>query len=237
MFGKQNSTAKNYKSSWFDLSFYNDTDYEVSRTQLNKRLQPGVTYTPEDLSAVDISFFAKNNHVPFNDVYEVRLNGTIESYSCPLGWVLENSTSRVQNVTCLDWEWVVRDDFTTDRPCIRRSPCTALVVQPSLSPAVICPREVPAFKNGTQTGTTNHLQLNESDPLEWNTYQKRITYTCPAGFVIERPDGRYGEQQDPMVWWLGEQDEFELECGPNALWEPVGMGGEYLSYMPYCIRK
>ena len=36
------------------------------------------------------------------------------------------------------------------------------------------------------------------DPERWNVFQKRLTYTCPVGFIIDRPDGDYSEQPDPI---------------------------------------
>ena len=102
-----------------------------------------------------------------------------------------------------------------------------------ISLAVFCPEdEVPPFKENTQAGTTNYEELKEADPVYWTKYQRRITYTCPVGYVIERPNGDYSEQQDPIP---KEQESFEVECAANAVWTPRPKDGG--SYMPSCIRN
>ena len=91
---------------------------------------------------------------------------------------------------------------------------------------------MPQFKVGTQAGTTNYLELKEADPKYWNSYERRITYTCPLGFVIEVPGGNYAEQPDPISKDL---QTFEVECAANAAWTPRPLDGG--DYMPSCIRK
>ena len=99
--------------------------------------------------------------------------------------------------------------------------------------AVFCPEEeVPKFKEGTVAGTTNYLELKSADPKYWNKYKSRITYTCPVGYVIEKPGNRYNEQPDPIP---EELETFEVECAANAAWTPRPKDGG--TYMPYCIRK
>ena len=63
-------------------------------------------------------------------------------------------------------------------------------------------------------------------------YKKRITYTCPVGYVIEKPGNIYNEQPDPIP---EELETFEVECAANAVWTPRPKDGG--NYMPYCIRK
>ena len=99
--------------------------------------------------------------------------------------------------------------------------------------AVFCPEsEIPGFKAGTQAGTTNYLELKAADPDYWNMYQRRLTYTCPRGYVIEQPAGVNYEQPDPIPVEL---ETFEVECAANAVWTPRPLNG--LDYMPYCIRN
>ena len=99
--------------------------------------------------------------------------------------------------------------------------------------AVFCPEEeIPKFKEGTVAGTTNYLDLKAASPDYWNMYKKRITYTCPVGYVIEKPGNVYNEQPDPIP---EELETFEVECAANAVWTPRPKDGG--NYMPYCIRK
>ena len=100
-------------------------------------------------------------------------------------------------------------------------------------PAVFCPEdEIPPFKEGTQAGTINNEELKKADPEYWNKFLRRLTYTCPVGYVIERPNGDYSEQQDPVPLEL---ETFEVECAANAVWTPRPKDGG--NYMPSCIRK
>jgi hypothetical protein len=75
-------------------------------------------YTPSDLIDDNLAFMAKDHLDHFNDVYEIRLNGTVESYTCPMGMVFENSKNRTHNVTCINWEW--KPDFKIESPCMRK---------------------------------------------------------------------------------------------------------------------
>ena len=99
--------------------------------------------------------------------------------------------------------------------------------------AVFCPEEeIPKFKDGTVAGTTNYLDLKAASPDYWNMYKKRVTYTCPVGYVIEKPGNVYNEQPDPIP---EELETFEVECAADAVWTPRPKDGG--NYMPYCIRK
>ena len=99
--------------------------------------------------------------------------------------------------------------------------------------AVFCKEdEIPPFLENTQPGTINYLQLKDADPEYWNKYQRRLTYTCPTGYVVEHPGGDYSEQQDPI---LDEKESFEVECAANAAWTPRPTDGG--NHMPSCIRK
>ena len=97
---------------------------------------------------------------------------------------------------------------------------------------MFCPEdEIPEFKAGTKAGTINYLDLKAADPDYWNMYERRLTYTCPRGYVIEQPSVHY-EQPDPIP---EELESFEVECAANAVWTPRPLNG--MDYMPYCIRN
>lgn len=74
--------------------------------------------------------------------------------------------------------------------------------------AVVCDEEaIPPFRVDSAVGTIDFLDRKEEDPERWNVFQKRLTYTCPVGFIIDRPDGDYSEQPDPIP---EEQYSFEV---------------------------
>ena len=99
--------------------------------------------------------------------------------------------------------------------------------------AVVCDeKDIPPFPNKTVAGTIDLLEKKEADPLAWNTYRRRLTYTCPIGYLVERSGGDYSEQQDPIP---EDQESFEVECAADAIWTPRPVQGG--SVMPECIRK
>ena len=76
------------------------------------------------------------------------------------------------------------------------------------------------------------MEQKQLDSENWNIYKKRLTYTCPVGYLIERPNGDYTEQPDPIP---EAQYTFELECAEDARWTPRPLHGGTI--MPRCIRK
>ena len=123
-FGRRNASDyvvwQNYASTWFTLDWNNDTSNVVTRASRKKLYQPWMTYDASQLTENALSMFASDHLSHFNDVYEIRLNGSSESYTCPIGWVFENSKNISHTVTCLDWEW--RADFNITSPCVRKYP-------------------------------------------------------------------------------------------------------------------
>ena len=81
-------------------------------------------------------------------------------------------------------------------------------------------------------GTTDIEEKKAADPEAWNTFQRRLTYTCPIGYIVERSGSDYTEQKDPIQEG---QESFEVECAADALWTPRPTQGG--SIMPECIRK
>ena len=63
----------------------------------------------------------------------------------------------------------------------------------------MCDEEaIPPFREDSAEGKIDFLDRKAEDPERWNVFQKRLTYTCPVGFIIDRPDGDYSEQPDPI---------------------------------------
>ena len=99
--------------------------------------------------------------------------------------------------------------------------------------AVVCDeKEIPPFISGTVVGTIDVEAKKEADPESWNTFERRLTYTCPIGYVVERSGGDYSEQQDPIP---EDQESFEVECAADSAWTPRPIQGGTI--MPECIRK
>ena len=99
--------------------------------------------------------------------------------------------------------------------------------------AVVCDeKDIPPFPNGTVVGSIDLEEKKEGDPEAWNTFLRRLTYTCPIGYLVERAGGDYSEQQDPIP---EDQESFEVECAADGIWTPRPIQGG--SVMPECIRK
>ena len=147
-------------------------------------------------------------------MYEIVPEGGTANYTCPLGWVFEDSKNITQHAVCSNWTWDIQ--FNVSKACV----------------PVVCPEEeVPAFPKHSAVGTNNVQLMKKEDPEKWNSWRSNLTYTCPSGYVIEIPRDN-DEQEDPIP----EEDEsrsFIVQCGDNAVWTPrLRHGG---TNMPMCI--
>jgi hypothetical protein len=128
-FGTRNSTGfitqQNYVSDWFQLSFLDNTDgsfnfstYVVTRSVRNRLFQPLTPYNASAVNETNLKILVKSKDDFFNDVYEIRLNGSNATYTCPIGWVFENSHNISQYAYCNNWTWTA--DFDTTKACVRK---------------------------------------------------------------------------------------------------------------------
>ena len=67
---------------------------------------------------MDLEFIAQSKDEHFNDVYEIMKNDSKAVYTCPQGWVFQDSHNISQVAYCRNWTWEV--DFNTSKSCIRR---------------------------------------------------------------------------------------------------------------------
>ena len=132
-FGKRNDTGaplyQNYESSWFNISFIdnddgsaNHTHFNITRESRNKLYQPWMVYDASDLVETNLAFIARNQSEHFNDVYEIKVNGSEETYTCPVGWHFQDSKNITHVTRCLNWTWV--PDFNISKPCVRQYLCS-----------------------------------------------------------------------------------------------------------------
>ena len=126
-FGMRNDTGhviwENYHSNWFNLSFTdndngepNHTDFKIYRKERQKLFQPWMKYDANDEIETDLEFIAHAKDDHFNDVYQIVKNDTKAVYTCPVGWVFQDSHDISQVAYCRNWTWEV--DFNTSKPCI-----------------------------------------------------------------------------------------------------------------------
>jgi Fibronectin type II domain len=128
-FGVRNSTGyiikQNYISDWFQLDFLNNSDgslnfttYSIRRSSRKRLFQPLMLYNANNITEENLQIFVHSNSDFFNDVYEIKLNGSNATYTCPLGWVFEDSHNISQYAYCRNWTWTV--DFDTTKSCVRK---------------------------------------------------------------------------------------------------------------------
>ena len=128
-FGFRNSTGyivqQNYISDWFQLAFLNNSDgslnfttYSITRASRRRLFQPLTPYNLTIINETNLRIFVHTKDDFLNDVYEIRLNGSIATYTCPLGWVFDNSHNISQYAYCNNWTWTA--DFDTAKACVRK---------------------------------------------------------------------------------------------------------------------
>ena len=130
-FGLRNDSGgpplfQNYFSDWFNLHFTNNTDgsmnhthYRVARGQRARLWQPWMKYDSTQENETGLEFIAMTKEDHFNDVYQIMPNDSIAVYTCPNGWVFNNSNNISHTARCLNWTWTA--DFDTAMPCVRKS--------------------------------------------------------------------------------------------------------------------
>ena len=224
-FGYRNSSGhilkQNYVASWFNLMFMNDSDgtpnhdqFKVSRNLRSKLYQPWIPYDENVKSESNLEFIAESQDAHFNDVYEIIPERGTVNYSCPLGWVFEDTKNISQHAVCSNWTWDIQ--FNVSKACV----------------PVVCPEEeVPKFHKDSAVGTNNVQIMKKASPEKWNGWRHNLTYTCPQGYVLDIP-GNDMEQTDPIP---EEEDtrSFTVQCGDNAVWTPRLLHGG--TAMPKCI--
>jgi hypothetical protein len=128
-FGYRNATGgvveENYLSSWFRLSFLNNSDgsfnfttFSVTRASRKKLYQPWMPYNASVINETNLQIYVATNKNFFNDVYQIMVNGSNVTYTCPLGWVFKDSNNITQYAYCVNWTWTA--DFDTSKPCVRK---------------------------------------------------------------------------------------------------------------------
>ena len=128
-FGLRNDSGKiifqNYFADWFTLEFQNNTDnsinhthYRVTREQRARLWQPWMKYDATEENETSLEFIATTREDHFNDVYQIMPNDSVAIYTCPNGWVFNNSNNISHTARCLNWTWTA--DFDTAMPCVRK---------------------------------------------------------------------------------------------------------------------
>ena len=83
-----------------------------------KLWQPWMVYNSGENIEYNLGFTATSREDHFNDVYQIQENGTKVTYTCPPGWVFENSFNITQTAYCENGTW--RADFDPESRCVRK---------------------------------------------------------------------------------------------------------------------
>ena len=123
-FGKRDESGnliyQHYSSNWFNLSFMDgDQGYKITRKERKKLYQPWMEFKPEEVTEKDLEFISENKNDHFNEVYEIVKNGSTANYTCPRGWVFQDSNNVSHIAVCRNWTW--RVEFNSSKPCVRKS--------------------------------------------------------------------------------------------------------------------
>ena len=85
------SEEVNFNSTWFELHAQTDLVYKLinNRTRLHR---PQLFYDPKNITDL-VDIFLTNNSGDFRQLYGILPEGTVVNYTCPLGYVFNNSFS------------------------------------------------------------------------------------------------------------------------------------------------
>ena len=91
----------------------------VTREQRARLWQPWMKYDATEENETSLEFIATTREDHFNYVYQIMPNESVAIYTCPNGWVFNNSNNISHTARCLNWTWTA--DFDTAMPCVRKS--------------------------------------------------------------------------------------------------------------------
>ena len=73
--------------------FVNNRNNVRNVFERNRLYQPDMEYDASQLLDTDLEMVAENSSAHLNDLYEIVAEGGTAIYTCPEGWVFENSTN------------------------------------------------------------------------------------------------------------------------------------------------
>ena len=115
-FAAFNSKEVNFESSWFNIEAHEGQVYRISKTRTRLH-RPEWFYDPANVTE-EVEIFLTNNTGEFTDIYEIVPDGVVVNYTCPLGFVFNDSFSIYFEAECRNWTWIY--DFDSASRCIRK---------------------------------------------------------------------------------------------------------------------
>ena len=115
-FGTQNSNEINFNSTWFTVETQAIPYYQVvaNRTRYHR---PGVLYDVNNTTE-SVKVGMNNSYRDFRAIYGIMPEGAIANYTCPLGYVFNNSFNIFFEAFCSNWTWIAT--FNNASRCVRK---------------------------------------------------------------------------------------------------------------------
>ena len=118
-FARPDTEQVNFNSSWFQIEGGEGTWLVLASTK-ERQHQPEWVYDAANITDdiklnVSIDMLTADDLI---DLYEIHVNGSRASYSCPLGYVFRNTSNITQVALCSNWTWEFT--FNTTLPCERK---------------------------------------------------------------------------------------------------------------------
>ena len=113
-------TKVNYVSNWFDLEYIsgNETYFKISKDR--ERLhQPHWPYSADNVTDM-IEIKTEDNLVDFHSIYTIFKEGKVANYTCPEGFIFEDTHNITYNAFCTNWTWVLDREFNASKSCVRK---------------------------------------------------------------------------------------------------------------------
>ena len=115
-FGGFNTEEVNYNANWFSIENLANQSYKISSNRTRPH-RPGLLYDPNNTTET-VEIIMANSSEEFNAVYGIVQEGFIANYSCPLGFVFNNSFNIFFEATCSNWTW--NYSFNETSRCVRK---------------------------------------------------------------------------------------------------------------------
>ncbi len=115
-FASFGSDEKNFHSSWFEIHAQEDSVYKLTNVRIRQH-HPEWFYDKLNITD-EVQIFTSNSSANFKEIYGTMPNGTIVNYTCPLGYVFNDSFNIFFEAVCQNWTWI--SSFNNASKCVRK---------------------------------------------------------------------------------------------------------------------
>ena len=113
----KDKTTANFLSNWFQVEYLTDKESNYSISGKKRRThQPEWKY--DSLNTTDeVLFSVANNLEDFSQVYAVFKHNESANYTCPKGFIFENTHNVALHILCSNWSWI-SEHFDVSKKCV-----------------------------------------------------------------------------------------------------------------------